>query len=546
MLGPAPEPPGFMAALLAERAAAEQARTDAINRETLITLAGGAVAEAQYATLEEAREARAAAEAGLSVESFRLLQSLEEQTALRADIMAAEQAQRDRAREQADRTRQWARRFEDAREAEEAAALAAAEAQERMTRERLAAQQGIVTVEKDYSSMLSLEGVEVLLSLREQTRVRREVMDAEQAQRDRTREYNERLAAWTERLAPPPPAEEPPVFGPPTGPVPQVVQTVTALEEVTGALQEFGFKVIEQVPILGTLVNTLRQGGDVFYNLISEMLFSSEPFRDLMQRLTETLQPLINSVMEPLVGAFNALLDALVPAVELVFALVDIALKPLVWILEQVVAPVFRFVATLIANIWNAVASALNVLPFVNLKLIKLPGVGGGDSGAGDASGGLIGRLEERRRTLQDRLRDATSELEIARINRQLAEVNEELARLRGIGVPGAPSAARDDGAAVPTTPLERMEFSQVRQSVQFAVSTPLVEASVRMLDAANIMNRVLAPMDAASSAGFGALPPFTSAIDRMTPVLERLLRDGVSINVGAPSGASPRWAFLR
>jgi hypothetical protein len=84
---------------------------------------------------------------------------------------------------------------------------------------------------------------------------------------------------------------------------------------------------------------------------------------------------------------------------------------------------------------------------------------------------------------------------------------------------------------------------------VQLAVATPLVEAS-----AANAGRRkrneqsVFGSMLPGGQAGFGALPPFTSAIERMTPVLERLLEEGVSVMMGqAQSGpmASPT-AFLR
>lgn len=75
------------------------------------------------------------------------------------------------------------------------------------------------------------------------------------------------------------------------------------------------------------------------------------------------------------------------------------------------------------------------------------------------------------------------------------------------------------------------ISFGATTQSVQLAVATPLVEASTRMLDAANIMNTVFGSMMPGQETMFGALPPFTSAIERMTPVLERLLLEGVTIN---------------
>jgi hypothetical protein len=62
-------------------------------------------------------------------------------------------------------------------------------------------------------------------------------------------------------------------------------------------------------------------------------------------------------------------------------------------------------------------------------------------------------------------------------------------------------------------------------------------------------MNRVFGSMMPGGETGFGALPPFTSAIERMTPVLERLLSEGVSIQMGSSAVSSiarSPTAFLR
>jgi hypothetical protein len=125
-----------------------------------------------------------------------------------------------------------------------------------------------------------------------------------------------------------------------------------------------------------------------------------------------------------------------------------------------------------------------------------------------------------------------------------------------GVPAPGAPG---QPGVPTPGTPTPGMpgdglardtwSFGNTPQSVQLAVATPLVEASERMLDAANIMNRVFGSMMPGGETGFGALPPFTSAIERMTPVLERLLSEGVSVMMGQQSNAGPLGsptAFLR
>ena len=157
---------------------------------------------------------------------------------------------------------------------------------------------------------------------------------------------------------------------------------------------------------------------------------------------------------------------------------------------------------------------------------------------------GVIGALEARRADLVSQRERATSESEISRINQELAGVDAELRRLRDIGV------VTGDGPAAPTRLREQreMQFGGVPQSVQLAVATPLVEASRTMLDAANIMRNTFGSM-LPGSVGFGALPPFTDVLSRMTPVLERLLQEGVSINVGQPSvqsAATPQFGFLR
>jgi TP901 family phage tail tape measure protein len=155
---------------------------------------------------------------------------------------------------------------------------------------------------------------------------------------------------------------------------------------------------------------------------------------------------------------------------------------------------------------------------------------------------GTIAALEEQRRALQAQLLVAQP-ADIPALNLRIAELSEEINRMRRLGLDGD-SVVED----VMQRTIDALDFGRTPQSVQLAVATPLVEASERMLDAANVMNSVFGSMLPGGQAGFGALPPFTSAIERMTPVLERLLEEGVSVMMGqAQSGpmASPT-AFLR
>jgi hypothetical protein len=84
------------------------------------------------------------------------------------------------------------------------------------------------------------------------------------------------------------------------------------------------------------------------------------------------------------------------------------------------------------------------------------------------------------------------------------------------------------------------MQFGSISQSVQLAVATPLVEASLRMLDAANIMNAVFGNMLPGTEMGFGSVSPFTNVLQRMTPLLERIIDEGISVNVSQQIGARP------
>jgi TP901 family phage tail tape measure protein len=154
---------------------------------------------------------------------------------------------------------------------------------------------------------------------------------------------------------------------------------------------------------------------------------------------------------------------------------------------------------------------------------------------------GTIAALEEQRRALQAQLLVAQP-ADIPALNLRIAELSEEINRMRRLGLDG------DTPINAVVDAIEQVAFGRTPQAVQLAVATPLVEASQRMLDAANVMNSVFGSMLPGGQAGFGALPPFTSAIERMTPVLERLLEEGVSVMMGqTQSGplASPT-AFLR
>lgn len=74
-----------------------------------------------------------------------------------------------------------------------------------------------------------------------------------------------------------------------------------------------------------------------------------------------------SGALEPLIPWFQylgQLLEALRPIIEVILQLLGAALTPaltfLSWLVTNIVAPAFRFVAQLIGSIWNAIASAVN------------------------------------------------------------------------------------------------------------------------------------------------------------------------------------------
>lgn len=511
-----------------------------------------------------------------------------------------------------------------------------------------------------------------------------------------------------------------------------LIDTIGSNVPVIGdALQSFTLKFNEGTGALEASFSPLT----LFTNILSAVINSSEAVASMFDEVLAALQPFIETIGTAIVDALKPflmtavqLVTALAPLIQIVLALVNTALQPLVWVLQTIVVPVFTFVANIITAIWNGIATALNrVLGIfgVNIPLIQRPdaggapgggtGGGGGDAGDGrpgpdDAPAGTMGssngvfvvqdenginvvyganaprartiareratiaalnqalsvattptqratirqliavhqgrldallqegeapagpggeiappgRIEQlrqeraaavRRRdaaqsdeeiqaandeiraidaeirrlealgapvtpeeppapgTLNQlqrdraaavkRLNEATTEDEIRAANAEIREIDAEIARLRGLGAAttdtgGAPRQRRPRGgdsifipAPTPTAPVtpppapapERpvtfdetaLSFATVSQSVQFAVATPLVEASMMMLQAA----RTLVGAGDPASGLFAPIPPFTAVLERLTPILDRLIVEGVDVNVGTTSGST-------
>lgn len=263
----------------------------------------------------------------------------------------------------------------------------------------------------------------------------------------------------------------------------KVIAGLTNVGATDGPLLALGkslLKVVaEGVPAFGAALQGFASGGPIgaVSAVFQQLLGESEAFKKILG--------LLNTILDPIVKILDLLFSALTPIVEVAVALVHGALSPLVAIIENVVAPVFSFVAKIIAGIWNAIATAINwalswIPWFTPLRMIDL----------------------------------ATESTEQVPADTPTSDGDE-----------GAGSG--DDGSSSRTTKGPETNFGGTAQSVQLAVTTPLVEAAFTLLEASTRIGDVLGRM----RPGDSVLDSFTGALDRATPALEGLAR-GIDVRV--------------
>lgn len=255
----------------------------------------------------------------------------------------------------------------------------------------------------------------------------------------------------------------------------------------------------EHIPLVGSAMAGFAQGPLAgFAAIISELLGSSEAWKDVQKIFTEILQHAAKA-LEPLIEAVVMLLDALWPIIEVAIQLVQVALAPLVGLIKGVLAPVITFVARIIAGVWNAIAGALNFI------LGWIPG---------------------------------WRDLEKIDVDGEAPRPEE----------PPSEEPTKDEPSPSEST-LREQSFNNVNQGVQLAVATPLVEAATDIRASARIMAETLG-----SGGSFmqhiNGLSDFSNVLDRLTPVLERMLDEGVRVyspqRASEPQIGSSRTAALR
>lgn len=139
----------------------------------------------------------------------------------------------------------------------------------------------------------------------------------------------------------------------------------------------------DKIPLVGSVMEGFAQGGPIgaVVAVFTELLGSTDAFQNIIEAA--------NKVLEPIISAISKLLDALWPLIDVFFALVEVGLAPIIWLLKNVVAPVFEFVAKLVASIWNAIARGINaVLGWlgVNIRTIDVNGNTSSESGSSNPS----------------------------------------------------------------------------------------------------------------------------------------------------------------
>jgi tape measure domain-containing protein len=197
-------------------------------------------------------------------------------------------------------------------------------------------------------------------------------------------------------------------------------------EEATQKVKTFGDALLElavnKIPGLGNVIAGFQNGPVAgVVAIFSELLSRSSAFSGLLEAVTNLLQPLADA-LNPLISVATDVITALQPVIEVVGALMQAGLAPLVAVLRNVVVPVFTFVGNIIKAVWNAIAS---VIP--GLEKIE-----DADPRAGKAKPGSIDFYEENLQRYREAYEKATTDAERAMFKEQIDILEKKIAELRG------------------------------------------------------------------------------------------------------------------
>lgn len=327
------------------------------------------------------------------------------------------------------------------------------------------------------------------------------------------------------------------------------------LEKAGTAAKDFGETLLaqakEKVPALGAAIDTIASGGgpiDVFSAILGALVGKSEAFQNLLAAVNRILEPLAEA-LDPLFRAVTMVVEALGPLIEIIASLVEGALQPFVWIIENVLVPVFEWVADTLRTVYNALFGWL-------LGKIEDQGRGrtaedgayvAGDKDArftaevggyrvgvsDDLPRGSLAYHREILRGLQDHRERATTPEEIAVLDELIAQREARIARLDPT-IDSAPAPTPESPGPTSTRPprtIDSMNFGGTPQSVQLAVATPLVEAAQMMVQAAMTIRDTFTGGDPATT--------FGSSVERFGGYIDRLVTEGIAVRVGTNAGGA-------
>lgn len=365
-------------------------------------------------------------------------------------------------------------------------------------------------------------------------------------------------------------------------------QAVQAASQFVGELGNRALNLATQsFPLLGNAIQAFATGGPLaaLASIFMDLIGSTEGFQRLIEVVNRLLQPLINA-LEPFLNAIVNVVSALEPLFQIVGQLTQAAFAPLVFILENVVAPVFTWLANTLRTVYNALFGWLFGRIEADTGGGGMPdGVNGGD---GEVRGrqaelrpdgsfryynvsgfpGSIEYYQSRIQALNDLINRSVNPFERERARNEIAVLQSELDAIRAEGTqpeeptpaptPAPSPAPRRRDTFQPVAPPEMPEvttpgpvpseqellgdidrqFGAAGQSVQLAVATPMIEA-------ANIFRDVAVLLTGGIQGG-SVYAAHTEAMREHTFWLSEMAREGMRVTVGmqAPGGAAglPRY----
>lgn len=137
--------------------------------------------------------------------------------------------------------------------------------------------------------------------------------------------------------------------------------------------------------VLSSIVSIVSKLGGQFMGLItsiSSVKSIMSPWLTIMQAFFDTVKPMVDDVLSPLIGILKTIGNTagklLAPAFKLLGTLTKAVGDAFAWLYNKVIVPIGNMVLKIgvvtsnwVIDLINAVISALNKLPFVNIKKLK-------------------------------------------------------------------------------------------------------------------------------------------------------------------------------